>query len=270
MKLLVGNQTSYAAKSMLQPFEFALEHGFEAFEFFPDRGPSGDDGWDERGIGINEREYIRHAAEACDLVLTVHAPLAYQPLREPRDGRLASTMEFARDIGARLVNLHLDMRQGAEAFGQALNPVIQATRKARLQLTLENTVWTPPEDFNAFFRWLRECAKGTTQHVGMCFDLGHANLCEATRNDYCGYLDRLSPEVPIVHLHLHENYGDHDSHLPLFSGPSMENPAGLVGLLERLRRRGFSGCGILEQWPQPPEGLVAARDRLRLLLNAVS
>ena len=269
MNVRIGNQTAFAAKSSLEPFEFALEQGFEVFEFFPDRGPAGTAGWDERGMSLDEREYIRRAAELCGLALTVHAPLAFDPLREPSDVRFNSTVELARDIGAGLVNLHLDMSQGAEVFGRALLPALQATRQAGLQLALENTVWTGPEAFNTFFDWLRAHEPRLVRHVGMCFDLGHANLCAATLNDYCGFLDQLNADIPIIHLHLHENFGDRDSHLPLFTGPSRNNPAGILGLLERLQRRAFDGCAILEQWPHPPGLLVEARDRLQMLLNTL-
>jgi sugar phosphate isomerase/epimerase len=101
----------------------------------------------------------------------------------------------------------------------------------------------------------------------MCFDLGHANLHELTRNNYWRFLDGLSEQVPIIHLHLHENYGDRDSHLVLFTGPSRDNTAGLEGLIDRLARRGFAGCAILEQWPSPPSLLVEARNRLCRLLE---
>ena len=33
MKLRIGNQTAHSAGSMFEPFEFALENGFDAFEF---------------------------------------------------------------------------------------------------------------------------------------------------------------------------------------------------------------------------------------------
>ena len=55
----IGNQTSFAAGSMLDPFEFALANGFTAFEFFPNRGFSGYDGWDERDLNDETRRYIR-------------------------------------------------------------------------------------------------------------------------------------------------------------------------------------------------------------------
>jgi hypothetical protein len=76
--------------------------------------------------------------------------------------------------------------------------------------------------------------------------------------------------VPIVHWHAHENWGDRDSHLTLFTGPSARDEAGLRGLVRRLVRRGFCGSVVLEQWPQPPGLLVEARDRLRALWISVA
>jgi sugar phosphate isomerase/epimerase len=253
---------------MLEPFEFALANGFTAFEFFPDRGPSDAGGWDEREVDASARQAIRRRAEVQDVMLTVHAPLDFNPLRNPEDGRLYSSIEFAHAIGATLVNVHLDARDGAEHFVRALRPALVLTAEAGLKLAVENTVWTGPEDFNALFEALRQCADVPTAHVGMCFDLGHANLFDATRNNYWRYFDALSPRVRVIHLHLHENHGDKDSHLPLFTGPLSYNATGLAGLLRRLQQRNFDGCAILEQWPQPPSLLVNARDGLLNLLHA--
>jgi sugar phosphate isomerase/epimerase len=263
----IGNQTSFAAASMLDPFGFALANEFTAFEFFPNRGFSGYDGWDERDLNDETRRYIRQTASAKGIELTVHAPLEIDPLRDAEDGRLYSTIEFAAEIGAKLLNLHLDLSQGAERFVEALRRTLLLTAEARLQLALENTVFTGPEDFNRFFAALYQGSDFPFAHAGMCFDLGHANLYGTTRNDYCRFLDGLSEQVPIIHLHLHENYGDRDSHLTLFTGPSRDNTAGLEGLIDRLARRGFAGCGILEQWPRPPSLLVEARNRLCKLLE---
>src|SRR5699024_9077048 len=106
--------------------------------------------------------------------------------------------------------------------------------------------------------------------VGMCFDMGHANLCHATRHDYCGYVDRLSEKVPIIHWHAHETWGDLDSNLTLFTGPPAQRDAGIRGLLERLLRRCFSARVILEQWPDPPGLLAQAPNRLRHLIEELS
>jgi len=268
MKIRIGNQTAYSARSVMEPFEFALANGFTAFEFFPDRGYSGVGGWAEHELNEEARRWFRQAAKENGIELTVHAPLEFSPLNNPEDGRLYSTVEFAHDIGATLVNLHLDMSRGVDGFVEALRPALLLTAEAKLKLAVENTVWTGPDDFNACFTALREHSEVDASHAGMCFDLGHANLFGSLRNNYWAYLDALTPRVPIVHLHLHENFGDRDSHRPLFTGPSRDNPAGLLGVVERLCRRAFTGCAILEQWPQPPSLLVDARDRLKELIKS--
>ena len=103
--------------------------------------------------------------------------------------------------------------------------------------------------------------------VGMCLDIGHANLCSATRNDYLRFLDELNSTIPLIHLHLHENWGDTDSHLTLFTGPAAQNDTGICGLVRRLKHRSFSGSAILEQWPQPASLLDQARERLLKVWN---
>ena len=266
MRIRIGNQTAFSARSVLEPFEFPIASGFTAFEFFPDRGPAGTGGWAEDDLDAAARCWIRQTAAERDIALTVHATLEFNPLNNPRDGRLYSTVEFAHDIGATLVNLHLEMAQGVDRFVESLRPALLATAEASLKLAIENTVWTGPDDVNALFAALERRADVPTAHVGMCFDLGHANLFGATQNNYWRYLDALKPEARIIHLHLHENFGDRDSHLPLFTGPSRDNATGIAGLLSRVQQRRFDGCAILEQWPQSPALLVNARDGLLNLI----
>ncbi len=260
-----GNQTSFAA-SVLEPFEFAVANSFTAFEFFPDRGYSGVGGWDESDLSGDTRRAIGRTAHEKNIELTVHAPLTFNPVVNADTSRLRKTVEFAHELGATLLNLHLEVEQGVERFAEALGPTLQLTAEAGLKLAIENTVWTGPQDFNQLFAVLRR-GKFPAAHAGMCFDLGHANLFGATQNNYWKYFDALGADVPVIHLHLHENFGDRDSHLTLFTGPARENAAGIAGLLERLQRRNFSGCAILEQWPQPASLLVNARNRLAELLE---
>jgi len=262
----IGNQTSFAAP-LLEPFEFAGANGFGAFEFFPDRGFSGVGGWHENEINDATRRSIRQTAMEKNIELTVHAPLEFNPLSSAGYGRLYSTVEFAHDIGATLLNLHLELAEGVERFAESLELTLRLTAEAGLKLAIENTVWTGPEDFNRLFAALRRRSEVSSSHAGMCFDLGHANLFGATQNDYLRYLDDLSAEAPIIHLHLHENFGDRDSHLTLFTGPSAKNSNGIKGVIQRLAKRNFNGCAILEQWPQPPSLLGNARERLLNLIG---
>ena len=263
--ITIGNQTSFAAATLTEPFHYALANGFDAFEWFPDKRDGA--GWDTSDLDGPLRGQIRESARAAAMRLSVHARLQADPLRPECQPWLREDLELARELGAALLNIHLSHEAGVPAFVEAIQPLVRLASEAGLMLTIENTPLHTPELFNALFDCLRGQASLPVSHVGMCLDAGHANLCAATRNDYLGFVDRLAPQVPILHVHLHENWGDADSHLPLFTGPSAHHDSGVRGLIRRLLGRSFSGSIILEQWPQPPSLLNAARDRLRQMVG---
>jgi sugar phosphate isomerase/epimerase len=263
-RIRIGNQTAISCVDRLEPFQFALQNNFDAFEWFSDKKVAADGtvaGWDEDDLDPATRAWIRETGREHDIRFTVHAPWQANPLHSGGNEILLRSLEFASDIDADLVNLHLSMDEGAAGFVQALTPVLDHAGTAGLRLTLENTPHTTPEDFNQTFALLARSTSPST--VGMCLDLGHANLCETTRNDYLRFMDELAPAVPLVHLHVHENFGDADSHLTLFTGPSATDDAAIRGLLQRLYARAYRGVMILEQWPDPPQLLVQAATRLR-------
>ena len=264
--IYVGNQTACWAATPSEPFNYALSQGFNAFEWFPDKKPGA--GWDESDLNAEVRQSIRDQSRAHGIRLSVHARWQANPIAPEGNSLLSKDLELARDLGAVLLNIHLFHELGLDAFIKAIVPLVQQTADAGLQFAIENTPHHSPEDFNGFFARLRALNSLPTGHVGMCLDLGHANLCSATHNDYLAFFDRLDREVPIIHLHLHENWGDADSHLPLFTGPAARDDSGIRGLVSRLKARQFSGSGILEQWPQPPSLLNHSRDRVLQLWNS--
>ena len=188
-----------------------------------------------------------HARWQADLLTPDSFPLVWKDL------------ELARDLGAVLLNVHLFHEQGMATFVDSIIPLIRRTAESGLQLAIENTPHHSPEQFNDVFAHLHALGSRESIHVGMCLDVGHANLCSATRNNYLEFCDRLDPRVPIIHLHLHENWGDADTHLPIFTGPAASDDSGIRGLLARLRQRNFSGSIILEQWPHPRPAEQRAR-----------
>jgi sugar phosphate isomerase/epimerase len=260
-KVRIGNQTAFSASPPWEPFLYAAERGFDAFEWFPDKKEWGP-GWEENDLGPECRRKIRKMALKDDIRLSVHAPWWVSPLDPEGRSRLQTSIKLARDLGASLMNIHLCLAEGIGRFIQALIDPVKSLKEAGIDLSIENTPLNGPEEFNYLFAGLGNPQPGG-MHIGMCLDLGHANLYPSTRNDFLGYVDRLDPSVPIIHLHAHENFGDTDSHLPLFMGPLARNPEGIVGLVQRLKERRFSGSIILEQWPRPPFLLDEARARLK-------
>jgi len=268
-RIRIGNQTAISCADRMEPFIFALRNGFDAFEWFADKKTRPDGtvaGWDEMDMDAAARAWIREAGQASDVRFTVHAPWQANPLHAEGIERLFLSLEFAQDIGADLVNFHLYMDEGADGYVRSLMSLIRRAAGAGLRLTLENTPLTTPADFNQTFALLAATDAVPPGTVGMCLDIGHANLCATTHNDFLRYLDELEPVVPLYHLHVHENHGDADSHLTLFTGPAGGDDAAIRGFVDRLRRRAYEGAMILEQWPDPPELLVAAAVRLRDLL----
>ena len=261
----IGNQTACWAATPMTPFDYAVAKGFDAFEWFPDKKPGA--GWDESDLDAAQRRNICETARARGIHLSVHARWQANPLQPDSAPLFLRDIELARDVGATLLNIHFYQEQGIAAYVEAIKPLIQQTAEAGLQLAIENTPYHSPEDFNELFARLRKLDSISTAHVGMCLDLGHANLCATTRNDFLKFFDRLDPQLPLIHLHLHENWGDRDSHLPLFTGPSGRDDSGISGLMERIQRRKFSGSIILEQWPEPPSLLNNARYRLNKLIS---
>lgn len=259
----VGNQTALSACDLWAPFRYAVDSGFAAFEWFPDRNAVGQ-GWTPEEICASDRQEIRRVAQTLGVRLSVHAPCW---LDRPALSEHLASLRFARDIGARVYNLHYDHTNGAGPFACNVRPLLRCAHELGLIVAVENTVFTLPDDFNQLIGCLRD--GGMNGMMGVCLDIGHANLCHSTRNDFLGFIDALDRDVAIVHVHLHENWGDRDSHLPLFTGPSATDESGIRGFIARLRARGFVGAMILEQWPDPPSLLERATARFYELLSDV-
>ena len=121
-----------------------------------------------------------------------------------------------------------------------------------MRLAIENTAAGGPDDFNELFGPLASASGWPPGTAGMCLDIGHANLFPGTRNDFLGYLARLGPHVEICHIHAPMRIeGASDLHLPMFRGPSGEDPGPVEAFVARMKGHGSRGSVILEQWPDP-------------------
>jgi len=265
-KIRIGNQTAFSASDVMDPFEYAVDNGFDAFEWFPDKHNM-DEGWDVNDIDIKTRSHIRTIADKHDIALSVHASLQAGICDSEKIDVILNDIDFAREIGATLINTHLCIENGIENYVDAVTPVVREVEKAGLRISIENTVFTSPKDFNKLFDIISERKIASAGRFGMCFDLGHANLSSFSQNNFLKFLDRLNPEIPIIHIHIHENYGDSDSHLTLFTGPSGENVLGIEGFIKRMNNRSFKGSIIFEQWPEPSTLMNEARDRMNNMWN---
>jgi len=263
----IGNQTSYTSVNILEPFEFAITNRFDAFEWFPDKKEDGR-GWSFKDIDNDTRRYIRSKAIENNIQMAIHVPWYVDLTVVEAHHFLDETIKFALDTKASLINIHLSTSD-INGFVRSLRAFLEGAIGAGLNISIENTIYTGPEEFNNLFKIISSMREIDKNRIGMCLDVGHANIYNRYRNDYIGYVNAINPDVPIIHLHIHENFGDDDTHLTVFTGASSNDDSGIRELLRILYLRRFAGMIILEQWPEPRELLKDARDRLLRIWNEI-
>ena len=131
-RIRIGNQTAISCADALEPFHFALRHGFDAFEWFADKKEYADGrvaGWDESDFGTAQRTWIRSVGAAADVRCSVHAPWQANPLCADGIALLIRSIDFARDIGAELVNLHLYVEEGPDGYAQGARTRVASRRR---------------------------------------------------------------------------------------------------------------------------------------------
>lgn len=264
MDIYIGNQTAFSTKDPEEPFKFAALNSFDAFEWFDDKKvfEDSESGWTPTDMSTERRALIKDISES-GMRFSVHAPWQANPLKDGGLEKILASLDFAGDIGAKILVIHFYAELGIPAYASAIAPALEMASQLGVQIAIENTPITTPAEFNELFLYLNEHHPDHAEFAGMCLDIGHANCCEVTRNDFIRFIDLLEPAVRIIHCHVHENWGHEDSHLTLFTGPSSKNDAGIELFLARLKKRNFGGSLIMEQWPEPTQMLVEAEKKLR-------
>ncbi len=159
------------------------------------------------------------------LGVTVHAPFhdlnpgALEPLvRDVTRHRLSQTLAAAEQIGARLVVVHPGYdtwKYGGQDhlwLEQSLAfwpPLIAAAKRAGIVLALENIFEVHPHLLSSLLEQI------DSPFFSHCFDAGHWRLFAnaVSLPEWFAALGRRT-----VHLHLHDNRGTGDDHLPIGDG----------------------------------------------------
>ena len=157
---------------------------------------------------------------------------------------LSTFMDRAERLGAKLMTVHLGSCPAGEDRAGALRAVLDGVRLAVPELqrrgiraALENhttaiidsALGDRPEEFD----WLM--ANLPPEHVGMTLDLGHAHIN--------GHLDEFMdrPFDRVFNMHLHDNDGLKDLHLPLGKGSIPWS-----GVLRRIAAKCYTGAFTFE------------------------
>jgi sugar phosphate isomerase/epimerase len=188
---------------------------------------------------------------AAGLSCTVHAPFmdlnpgALEPLVfAATRRRFEQTLDAAESLGASLIVLHPGYDpwkySGQDHLWLEQNllfwpPLLARAGQFGCTLALENIFEVRPDSLAALLESI------DSPSLGHCFDVGHWRLfAEGSLADWFAALGKR-----VVHLHLHDNFGQRDDHLPVGEGDI--DFAALFGLIATL--------------PQPPSMTLEAHSQ---------
>jgi sugar phosphate isomerase/epimerase len=157
--------------------------------------------------------------------------------------RLTQALQAAAQLGAHLMVVHPGYDRWrypnlaaawADQAAATLAPLLDLAERYACRLALENIYEHTPDTL------LDLAARLDTPWFGHCFDIGHWHLFGTTAQ--AAWLTAIAPRL--CHLHLHDNHGQGDEHLPVGEGAIDYAPV----------------LQLLAASPHPPSLTLEARD----------
>jgi len=207
-----------------------------------------------------------------DLKLGVIGHSAYyipiqSPIKAVREACLSEflrLLEAFKDLGADRMAVHfnappplLDRNEVTRAYLEVLTPLCERARKMDMVIILENTFGGSHQI--EFFTHLTQALPDL--HV--LLDIAHANL-ERQWDAMFIYMKDFAKRIR--HVHLSENDGNHDQHLPFGVVPRgrMDWPK----ILHTLKRHGYDGSITLEVFSPDRRYILGCKEMLLEWWNA--
>ncbi len=170
---------------------------------------------------------LKKVAEAHDLDLVVHAPFAGINIAVPSPvlrrtilKRLEKSIFYAGQLDCRLWLFHPGLQTGVSYFYPGMDwqlnldsvrTLLKIGRKEGVEIAIENVpepfpfVMKSVQDFSRFYDELDD-------DIGMVLDVAHANLNHQIQD----FIRQFSEKI--VHMHVSDNHGTHDSHVGIGHG----------------------------------------------------
>lgn len=210
---------------------------------------------------------IRAALDRHKLDVIVHTdpllPLAspYHAVQDAVQRELERALPFASAIGARLLTTHyrgappsFDVAQTAAWYAGLLTPLCNAAANLGITVALENG----PERGEQL-RILREVFRRVPR-LGLLLDVAHANI-GVVKNLTNEYLFDSDVGARLAHVHVSDNDGGADQHLPL--GAARGGGVPWPRIINALRRRNYQGTITLDVHSADRDYLLISRDKFR-------
>jgi sugar phosphate isomerase/epimerase len=219
-----------------------------------------------------EKAAISRQLKAAGLSLICHLPTFVSAadltpgIREASQKETLRSLEVAAEFEPMKVSVHPATISGLGRFvketaaGYAfefLDRVVRRAGKLGLALCLENMFprygfMSEPEAF----------AEILEQYPGLflLLDVGHARLGEKSSTRILRFIEQLGHRLG--HLHLSDNKGERDDHLPLGSGT-----IDFKRIARALKAAGYDATATLEVFNAEPKKVMESRDRFDMLFQ---
>jgi sugar phosphate isomerase/epimerase len=186
------------------------------------------DGWEIVGEGVHTITDIREELETLipsyNLQLSLHAPFSdvnigsfNQRIRDEAVRQVIESIEVADRLGMKTATVHPGLlspisfsnpEKVIEIARKSIQLIDSKVRGLGIKVGVENMpnmIVTTCQKVQDLLRLI----EGTG--IGICFDVGHANTTGELEN-FLNHADRF------VNIHLHDNDGNGDSHMPMGAG----------------------------------------------------
>jgi sugar phosphate isomerase/epimerase len=249
---------NHPARNPLEEIDWFGRHGFDFVDFTLEP-PAADPDQIDPGA-------VRAALDRHGLGVVAHTAW-FIPIGSPFSSiREASLVEFRRalratqQIGATVMNVHYGKSPGffskEQAVGrhvEVLSRLCEEAAEVGVTIVLEHIPFGGSEQLENIVAIMEGVPL-------LCFhlDSGHAKL-ERGYDRWEEYLDRLGHKL--LHVHLSENDGTADQHLPL--GSSAHHTTNWPQHIGKLKATGYDGTITLEVFSPQKEYLLLSRDLLR-------
>ena len=250
---------NHPARDPVGEIEWIGQRGFDFVDFTLESPAAGPDQIDAAAV--------RAALQRHQLGVVAHTAY-YLPLASPfASVRQACLEEFkhalhsAQRIGAAVMNTHFHKppkffseRQTVEWHAEVLGPLCDDAQEAGVTVVLEHVPFGGTNQLEMIAELLDELPL-----LGFHLDSGHAKL-ERGYDRWDEYLDRLGEKLR--HVHLSDNDGTADQHLPLGSAPGSKT--NWPHHIQKLKASGYDATITLEVFAPEKDHLLVSRDLLRM------
>jgi len=202
----------------------------------------------------------------CHLPTFVSTADLTDSIREASLQEILNSLEVAAELGSQKVVLHPGHIGGLGAYvmetamayaNESLAVVISRAQDLGLCVCLENMFprcrsFFKPADFVEILQRFPD--------LKLTLDTGHANIGSQGGQRIFRFIEKFGQRIG--HLHISDNLGDHDDHIPVGAGK-----IDFLKIVKALKKCGYDDTATLEIFSEDRRELRASRDRFDRLLK---